>query len=379
MRKVQARTTRIVSSVLVGVAYAFAELLFTLLTGLCLVPVLGSPRGKRAVLDRARALAVTLAGRQCVRLARSAPELLASAYTPDRALRYVAVRWTAGMLGGLVLGTLLLGALYASSALWMWAVTEIDAPWTVFFSSLGGLFLVFLGVHGLHGVAALDMRLARHHLGPSEQTLLERRIAELASTRAGVLDAVHDERRRIERYLHDGMQQQLVALGMLLARAQRSGDPARSAELVGQAHEVARRTLDELRDVAWRVYPAALDESGLHAALETVAERSVLPVRLRVSLGREPPDTVRTVAYFVVSEAVTNAAKHARATRAEVRVGLRRGVLSVRVKDDGHGGADPEGSGLLGLARRVAALDGRLWVDSPRGGPTVLTAELPCD
>lgn len=388
MRKVLGRMAVIVVGVFVGALAALGELMFTLVTGLCLGPVLGSQRGQRAVLERARAVAVVLTRWERARLARFAdgqdrPDGLdpsdTASYDADGALRYIAARWPVGLLGGLVLGTLLIGTVYASVMLWVWFVTEPDSPFTVVTSSLAGLLLAFLSFHGLYGVAAMDSRLARHHLGPSEQVLMRRRIDELATTRAGVLAAVHDERRRIERYLHDGMQQQVVALGMLLGRAQRSEDPARSAELVRQAHEEARRTLDELRDVAWRVYPAVLDEAGLHAALETVAERSGLPVRLRVSLAREPAEAVRTVAYFVVSEAVTNAAKHAAASHAEVRLSQHDGALRVRVEDDGHGGADPAGGGLLGLARRVAALDGELRVSSPAGGPTVLTAVLPCD
>ncbi|WP_367123699.1 sensor histidine kinase [Streptomyces phytohabitans] len=379
MLKQRSRTVRVVCGALASVSHALIELPFTLLAGMCLLPVLGSRRGKRAVLDRVGAAAVPLAQLARRRLRDAAPELVTVSYTPDRALRFVAVRWTVGLLDGLVLGTLMLATVYGTFPLWMWTVMDVDHTAEVATSGLGGLFGIFLSVQGLHGVASLDVGLARRNLGPDERARLEHRIAQLASTRAGVLNAVHDERRRIERYLHDGIQQQVVALGILLARARRSKDPERSADLVRQAHEEALRALDELRDVAWRLYPAVLDEAGLHAALETVAERSVLPVRLRVDLGAEPSETVRTVAYFVVSEAVTNAAKHAEAGRAEVRVTRHPGKLRVRVEDDGRGGADPGGGGLLGLARRVAALDGQLLVDSPQGGPTVLTAELPCD
>lgn len=385
MRKVLRRTGLAAGGVLAGSATAVAGLLLTLLTGLCLLPVLGSQRGQRAVLSRARGAAAVLARRERRRLARYFGTESAESYPADRALRYVAVRWLVGLLGALVLLTLLVGLLYASMLVWGWLVFDLSGSGEIIPAALGGVLLVFLGVNGLFGVAALESWLVQHYLGPSPQDLLRRRIAELATSRAGVLDAVHDERRRIERYLHDGVQQQLVALGMLLGRARRAGDPERSAELVRQAHEEARRTLDELRDVAWRVYPAVLDEAGLHAALEGIAERSGLPVRLADELTKEPVDVVRTVAYFVVSEGVTNAAKHAGASHVSVRVTRRPGragdadTLLVRVEDDGRGGADPSGGGLLGLARRVAALDGQLRVTSPPGGPTVLTAELPCD
>jgi len=130
--------------------------------------------------------------------------------------------------------------------------------------------------------------------------------------------------------------------------------------------------------VAWRVYPAALDSLGLREALEAVAERAGMPVRLTYRVPGPLPKPVQTAAYFVVCEAVTNAVKHAGAEHITVDVAQEGKVVRVRVRDDGKGGADPLGGGLSGLALRVAALDGRLTVDSPPGGPTVIGAELPC-
>jgi signal transduction histidine kinase len=174
--------------------------------------------------------------------------------------------------------------------------------------------------------------------------------------------------------LHDGVQQRLVALGMLIGRARRSGD----SELLRAAHEESQRALAELREVSWRVFPAALAGGGLPAALEVVADRSLVPVRLSVELTERPPGAVETAAYFVVCEAVTNAAKHAGAGEVRVSVAEREKTVVVRVADDGKGGADPAGGGLSGLGRRVEALDGRFAVSSPAGGPTVIVAELPC-
>jgi signal transduction histidine kinase len=191
--------------------------------------------------------------------------------------------------------------------------------------------------------------------------------------------AVDAERRRIERDLHDGLQQRLVALAMLLGRARRpERTPEQAEALLRQAHEESEGVLAELREVAWRVYPSALDGPGLREALGGVAERSPVPLRLAYDVPGPLPQLVETAAYFVVSEAVTNAAKHACATDVEVRLALKAGVLTVRVRDDGTGGADPAGAGLSGLRGRVEALDGRLRVDSPSGGPTTVTAELPC-
>src|SRR5688500_2811250 len=140
-------------------------------------------------------------------------------------------------------------------------------------------------------------------LAPSREELAQR-VEELSRTRDAIVAAVDDERRRIERDLHDGVQQRLVALGMLLGRARRH--PDRADELVARAHDEARTALVELRDVSWRVYPAALDTGGLAAALESVAERAPLPVRIHCDLPVEPAATVRAAAWFVVSEAVTN-------------------------------------------------------------------------
>ncbi|WP_336318192.1 histidine kinase [Streptomyces lavendofoliae] len=381
MKRAAARWARQVAGLAPGAATAVAELLLVLVAGLAVLPVAAWPRGRRAVLRPFRTAAVKAARVEVRRLARFHDVPVAA--VPDaredgRALRYVAARWPVGLLGGVVLGCLVTGAGYGTFILYGWAITDVRHLWAVLMSSLAGLLLLFLAAQGVLGVAASEERMARHFLGPSHQHALERRIAQLATSRAEVMDAVHDERRRIERDLHDGVQQRLVALGMLIGRARRHRDPERARELLLQAHEETRRALAELREVAWRVYPAVLDEAGLRAALESVVERSPLPVALTYEVGRPLPRQLETVVYFVVSEAVTNVVKHAGATRMDVRVALAEEELSVTVTDDGSGGADPRGGGLTGLASRVAALDGRFGVHSPPGGPSVVTAELPC-
>jgi len=217
----------------------------------------------------------------------------------------------------------------------------------------------------------------------AREDALETRISRLLTTRRGVVLAIDDERRRIERDLHDGVQQNVVSLSVMLARARRSTDPERAAELLDQAHAQSQSLIEEVRQVAWRVYPSALDEHGLATALSDVAASSPVPVQLEHRVSGELPSAVESAAYFVVREAVNNVVKHAGASRVSVRVetaGPSEGRhLTVAITDDGIGGADPEGGGLQGLARRVAALDGTVSVDSPRGGPTVITAELPCD
>lgn len=240
-----------------------------------------------------------------------------------------------------------------------------------------GALLLFVAVWGLIGVAVLERSLAEHYLGPSEEDLLRRRVSELATTRAGVVEAVNSERRRIERDLHDGVQQRLVALGMLLGRAVRADEPTHAKALVKQAHDESQEVLKDLRDVTWRLYPTALDKDGLRAALEGVAERAVVPVTLRYELATRPDLATETVAYFVASESVTNALKHGGPTRIAIAVTREEDELVVTVEDNGHGGADITGSGLSGLASRVAAADGTFKLTSPTGGPTVVTARLP--
>ncbi|MEV0372047.1 histidine kinase [Streptomyces sp. NPDC050636] len=371
------RGLRLMTGLVLGAVMAAAELPFVVLSGFSLLLVLAWPRGRRAVLKPVTAAARSLTETNRRRLGYFAADT-SDAYADHRALQYLSLRWTLGLLGVLVVSAALIGAVY--SVAWIYTVlfTEVSYPGTLAFSSVGGLFLLFLSLQGSFGVVDLETKLARRYLGPSHQDELERRIEQLATTRAGVVAAVNDERRRIERDLHDGVQQRLVALGMLLGRALRSKDETRAAQLLRQAHEESRQALTELREVTWRVYPTVLDEAGLRAALETVAERSAIPVRLDYALAGEPDTAVATVAYFVVSEAVTNAVKHSGAGLITVRVAPGEAGVLVRIEDDGLGGADVTGSGLFGLARRVAALDGRFRVGSPAGGPTTITAELPC-
>ncbi|MEV0118377.1 histidine kinase [Streptomyces sp. NPDC050844] len=371
------RWLRVTVGVLAGAVTGVVELAFALLAGVWLLSTLGRRTG-RAAEARVVALARRIAELERRRMAAFFGTELATPPSGLPAVNYVATRWALGLLGGVVLAFALLGAGYGSLAVWGWFVADIRAPGTLLLSSIGGLFLLYLCVQGTYGVALADERHARRFLGPNDGQLMERRIGELVASRAGVVEAVHDERRRIERDLHDGVQQRIVALGMLLGRARRTQDPDKSAGLLAQAHEESRRALVELRDVAWRVYPAALDEGGLGAALETVAERAAIPVRLDCALRQTPPPTAQAVAYFVAAEAVTNAVKHSGAALVTVHAEQRSDVLCLRVEDNGRGGADPAGSGLLGLARRVAALDGTLTVESPAGGPTLITAELPC-
>ncbi|MFG2127248.1 sensor histidine kinase [Streptomyces sp. NPDC048751] len=295
----------------------------------------------------------------------------------QKILRYLAVRSYTGLLCGVVTGLLGFGVVLAG--LLVRGMAQATLHWDeLLMQVLLGSVLLFLDVQGLHSLATLDARIARECFGPSERELLQQRIHELATSRAAVVQAVDSERRRIERDLHDGIQQRLVALGMLLGRARRGRNPEQADALLHQAHQESQNILAELREVTWRVYPSALDSLGLKEALGGVSERCSIPVRTEFDVTEALPQPVETAAYFVVSESVTNAAKHSRATAISVRVALLGRVLTVQIQDNGAGGADPMGSGLSGLRSRVAALDGVLRVDSPQGGPTTITAELPC-
>jgi signal transduction histidine kinase len=209
---------------------------------------------------------------------------------------------------------------------------------------------------------------------------LRARLDELRGSRARVIDAGQKERQRLERNLHDGAQQRLIALSLELSRLEQrlEGDPEATRGLDKARREIAL-SLEELRDVARGIHPAVLSGHGLHVALESMSARASVPVRLTVELGGRLQERLEVVAYYVVSESLANIAKHAHATRATVDVGREDGQIVVEVVDDGIGGADTErGSGLRGLADRVEALGGRLRVWTPRGGGTRVKAEIPC-
>ena len=208
---------------------------------------------------------------------------------------------------------------------------------------------------------------------------LRAHLEEVRASRARIVTATDLERRRIERDLHDGAQQRLLALSFRLRAAQRhgTGDPALMADL-GEAEAELRGAIEELRNLARGIHPVILTDEGLLPALEALADRAPLPVTITTTLSSRLPAAVEGAAYFVVAESLTNAARYA-ASPVVVRVEVHAGCLFVSVSDDGPGGADSSrGSGLRGLADRVEAVDGRLTVASPPGAGTTVTAEVPC-
>jgi len=226
----------------------------------------------------------------------------------------------------------------------------------------------------------LAAELASALLTSPRRAEMAERIETLESTRAGAVDVQETELRRIERDLHDGAQARLVALGMSLGMAEQklADDPERAGELLAEARAGAEHALRELRDLARGIHPPVLADRGLEAALASLASSTPLRVGLMVDVMPRPAPAVESAAYFVAAEALTNAAKHARADRVEIVVVRRGDAIELEVRDDGQGGADSRGAGLRGLRSRVEALDGRLSVTSPRGGPTTIRAELPC-
>lgn len=232
------------------------------------------------------------------------------------------------------------------------------------------------------------MRPAEHRLlvdlAHSAALLLEnvRLVEELRSSRQRLVAAQDTERRRVERDLHDGAQQRLLELSLTLRRAQRevAGDGAADAAgTLGDACQQLQQALAELRDLARGIHPAILTEQGLVAAVESMADRAAIPIVLDLTVGERLDPTVESTTYFLTSEAITNIVKHAGDARARITIKLETGALTVEVADDGTGGADPAGSGLRGLADRVAALDGHFQVTSEKGGGTLVRAVLPCE
>lgn len=249
-----------------------------------------------------------------------------------------------------------------------------------------------LGVAGLVGLFAiapwvtitasrLDLGFARWLLTPGADSELVAQVVRAETGRVAAVDAAETERRRIERDLHDGAQQRLVALAMDLgaARERFDSDPVAARALVEEAHEEAKAALREIRDLVRGIHPVILEDRGLDAALSAVVARSPVPVQLDVQVGERPSPAVESAAYFVVSEALANIARHARADKADVGIVRSGDRLIIEVRDDGVGGADPsQGTGLNGLAERVVGLGGTMDLLSPAGGPTTLLVELPC-
>jgi signal transduction histidine kinase len=261
----------------------------------------------------------------------------------------------------------------------LFQVDDGAAAWLV--ALVGVVLFAVVAPWTTRALTHADVAFGRKLLAHGVASEMEQTVVRLESSRVAALDSAEAERRRIERDLHDGAQQRLIAAAMDLgvARERLVTDPPAGRTLVASAHDEVKAALRELRDLVRGIHPVILEDRGLDAALSAVVARSAVPVRLDVHTDPRPSPAVESAAYFIVCEALTNITRHAAATAASVSIVADAGVLRLHVHDDGRGGADPDlGTGLVGLAERVSALGGILSIESPPGGPTDLRVELPC-
>ncbi|WP_370890174.1 sensor histidine kinase [Janibacter sp. GXQ6167] len=268
----------------------------------------------------------------------------------------------------------------------------IGSPWAVTVASVLAVVLLITLPFTARLITSVDLAAARWLLGRDERAEMARlsqRVDTLTTTRQEAVDSVEAERRRIERDLHDGPQQRLVAIAMSLGMARSAlerKDTATARDLIDEAHASSKEAITEMRQVARGIIPPVLTDRGLDAAVAALADRCPIPVTRAIAPIGRLDSTIEAIAYFCISESLTNVAKHSRATAAHVaitRVAVERGAhasnhLQITVQDNGIGGADPSrGTGLTGLRQRVAAIDGSLTITSPPGGPTTVTILLP--
>ncbi|GAA4495310.1 sensor histidine kinase [Actinoallomurus oryzae] len=305
-----------------------------------------------------------------------------------RALGYTAllVTVTVALWPAVLLLLLLIGGLVASPLLARdghpvsLIVGHAGTPTAALPYAIAGLVLLPVTAYLLALLAGAHGAMARALLARGTGERLRAELVEVSRSRARLVGAFEAERRRIERDLHDGAQQRLLSLTLQLGLARLDLPPESPASRsVADAHEQAKQLMVELRELVRGIHPRVLTDRGLPAAIGELADRFHLPVTVTADLPARPPRHVEGTAYFVVAEALTNITKHSGATAASVTVGHDGDVLTVEIHDDGDGGADPRrGTGLTGLADRVAVTDGRMLLSSPDGGPTVLRVELPC-
>ncbi|WP_410604798.1 sensor histidine kinase [Amycolatopsis sp. lyj-90] len=346
-----------------------------------------------------------VADRERVRLSASGPELISPGPGPDRlrdALRnhdtrhelvWVAVHAVFGFLLGLSGLLLVLSSVRDGTfPLWwhlipegqaaptadLWIVRDFPGALAVGLLGVGWLF-VAIGI--LPGMAKLQGAPGRRLLEPGPDTDLALRIAHLSAARAAALDAHSTELRRIERALHDGAQNRLVAVNVLAGAARRavSRGSEDADEVLGRVQDAAEEALAELRLVVRSILPPMLADRSLTEAVEALATTSPVPCRIDADLPGRYAASVEATVYFIVAESLTNIAKHSRATQAEIELRREEDLLCLRITDDGRGGAtEGAGSGVGGIRARVEAHDGTFTLASPAGGPTTMTVRVPC-
>jgi signal transduction histidine kinase len=297
--------------------------------------------------------------------------------------------WIAdGVIALATAGALLI---FGGAPLWLWLLpgghldfgsqVEIHAVSQAWWLPLATLVAWPAVAYLVAAYAAARTALVRALLTRPPEHELHRRVSELVRSRARLAGAFEAERRRIERDLHDGAQQRLTSLAMMLglAKLELDGATPELRELVTTAYVASREALQELRDLVRGIYPPVLVDRGLEEALLQAAERFPLPVDIDIDLPCRPPEAIESTAYFVVCEALTNVAKHSGASRASIHARRAGDLLTIEIRDDGHGGADAShGSGLVGMADRAAVHGGLVGVSSPAGGPTTIQMQIPC-
>lgn len=267
---------------------------------------------------------------------------------------------------GLVGSVFVQGTIYYTT--WYWYL----------FTSGVGIVLIPLALYVITGWATARAEITRAVVSPDDLAL-GRQLSEVTASRAALSEAFDVERRRIERDLHDGAQQRLVALNVALGMARLDvPEGSRTAEQLAQAQQQTRLALEDVRNLIRGIHPHVLTERGLREALHDVAARTAVPVSIDIDLPGRATADVESAAYFCVAEALTNVDRHAAASRSTVWGSVRHGVLEIEIADDGHGGAEPRPhSGLAGLSARLAVVGGTLSVSSPAGGPTSIRVEVP--
>ncbi|MFG2179824.1 sensor histidine kinase [Streptomyces abikoensis] len=314
--------------------------------------------------------------------------------TTWRDAQWLLVEMTGGVLTAMLPAILLVYAVWGpvlALGVWKPIVNAGGNEWFAFIHITGqtsanmaaalGLALGVLGLFVNPGLLRFHFGLTSAFLRPTRETELARRVDRLTETRYEAVDSSAAELRRIERDLHDGAQARLVAMGMSLGTVEAliERDPAEAKRLLAAARAGTAETLTELRDLVRGIHPPVLAERGLADAVRALALRLPLAVEVDVELTGRAAEPVESAAYFAISEALTNAAKHSAADRIWLDVRHAEGTLRIAVTDNGRGGADPAGgTGLRGIERRLGAFDGVLAVNSPRGGPTMVTMEIPC-
>ncbi|WP_405912100.1 sensor histidine kinase [Streptomyces sp. NBC_00963] len=311
-----------------------------------------------------------------------------------RDMRWLLVDMTAGAVTALlplslfsegVFGILLLLGLWkpivrAGGGYW-YEFVRVDSWTTAALAALVGVCWIAAGLRFGPALIRVHFAITRSVLAPTREAELGERIDRLTETRHDAVDSSAAELRRIERDLHDGAQARLVAMGMNLSTVEAliEKDPAQAKKMLSMARESSAEALTELRDLVRGIHPPVLAERGLGDAVRALALRLPVPTEVEVDMAGRAEAPVESAAYFAVSEVLTNAVKHAGADRIWVDIHHTRGMLRMSVTDDGRGGASPgKGSGLSGIERRLGTFDGVLAVNSPVGGPTMVTMEIPC-